>query len=90
MLPSSGQVPQARRRWGEVAAKVTVVGATPYAGGGAVEAAAGELGRARVDLVVMDCMGYTQAMRAAVREATGVPVLLARNVVARVVAEVVG
>jgi protein AroM len=35
----------------------------------------------------MDCIGYTLAMKQAVKEITGVPVILARSVVARMLAE---
>jgi len=37
---------------------------------------------ADMDLIVMHCMGYTNAMRRTVMEASGKPVVLARNVIA--------
>ena len=38
-------------------------------------------------IIVMDCIGYTGEMRKLVREITGKPVVLARGIVARTVAE---
>jgi protein AroM len=40
-------------------------------------------------LVVMDCLGYTLAMKAAVTRASGLPVLLARSLAARLAAELI-
>lgn len=87
MLPAADQLPQAQRRWRDVAGRLSLAGASPYAESDEVEAAARRFRRLGVELTVMDCMGYTAAMRALVRGTTGRPVLLARNVVARVVAE---
>jgi protein AroM len=52
---------------------------SPYSGGAFAEA-----GRslAATDLIVMHCMGYTEAMRQAVKEGSGRPVLLARRLLA--------
>jgi len=58
--------------------------ASPYSGDRLAEAAR-EL--AGADLVVMHCMGYTEAMRRRVAAITGKPVLLARRVVADAVAQ---
>jgi protein AroM len=58
--------------------------ASPYSGD-RLDQAAGEL--AGADLVVMHCMGYTEAMRRCVAAITGKPVLLARRVVADAVAQ---
>jgi protein AroM len=39
-------------------------------------------------MVVLDCLGYTIALKRRVRELTGKPVLLARTLLARVASEV--
>jgi protein AroM len=44
---------------------------------------------AKADLIVMHCMGYTEAMRRRVAEIAGKPVLLARRLVAATVAQLV-
>jgi len=58
--------------------------ASPY-DGNRLQQAAGEL--ADADLVVMHCMGYSEAMRQKMAELTGKPVLLARRMVATAVAQ---
>jgi protein AroM len=57
----------------------TIVAASPYAGDAMAERAAALADR---DLIVMHCMGYTEAMRREVRDAVDVPVLLSRRIVA--------
>lgn len=59
--------------------------ASPYTPG-RLEKAAGELRTA--DVVVMHCMGYTEAMRCLVASVTGRPVLLARRLVAAAIAQI--
>lgn len=55
-----------------------LVAASPYSGDAMTESAAALADR---DLIVMHCMGYTEAMRRAVREAVDAPVLLSRRIV---------
>ncbi|GAB3417165.1 AroM family protein [Flindersiella endophytica] len=78
-------------KWGSVAATTEVAAATPYDGVAldSVPAAAAELAERGARWIVLDCMGYTGAMRQAAQEAAGIPVLLARSVVARLACEVV-
>lgn len=56
----------------------TIVAASPYAGD-AIAACASEL--ADRDLIVLHCMGYTEAMRRDLRAAVHAPVLLSRRIV---------
>ena len=44
----------------------------------------------QVQLVVLDCMGYTLAIQDKVRQITGAPVILARGIFARVLKELIG
>ena len=66
--------------------RVVASHADPYTGS-RFELAAEEL--ADADLIVMHCMGYTEAQRRAVARASGRPVLLARRMVADAVAQLV-
>jgi protein AroM len=61
--------------------------ASPYSGD-RWEKAARELEDAA--LIVLHCMGYTEAMRTRMADATGKPVLLARRMVATAVAQLLG
>lgn len=59
--------------------RAKVACASPYSGDRLREAG-GEL--SETDIIVMHCMGYSEAMRQTVAEASGKPVILARRVVA--------
>lgn len=92
--PLDEQREAAAAKWSDVAERVIGRSATPYvpdsaAAAAAVAAAARQLRAAGAEAVVLDCMGYTEAMRAAARAEGQVPVLLARSVVARLAGEVV-
>ncbi len=41
-----------------------------------------------IDIIVMDCIGYNQEMKNRVSKETGIPVVLARTMVARVLGEI--
>ena len=91
LTPAAEQRAAQQERWRDVALEEVVVeAASPYGRQGEVEEAASRLAAAGVDLVVMDCIGYTRAMKAVVREAVECPVLLAVTVLARVAAELLG
>lgn len=90
LTPAAEQCADQRTRWTRLVPEVVVASASPYANPGTLEPAARVLAAAGVDLVVMDCLGYTPAMRAVVRAATGRPVLLASTALGTVAAEWLG
>lgn len=93
ITPESGQVDTQVARWQEVLGQtVQVVAANPYRLGAiqAVEQAARELASRQVQLLVLDCLGYTGEMRQVARQVSGKPVILARTVLARAAAELLG
>jgi protein AroM len=69
--------------------RVIIKVASPYASGDEVSIAAKALKRADPHVIVMHCMGYTQAMKKKVMEITGKPTILARSLVARTVKELI-
>jgi protein AroM len=87
IIPLPQQREGAVRRWAPVDPAVVVAVASPYGDPGGTVAAAEALRRAGVTLVVMSCAGFTPAMKAVVRDVTGVPVLLPTALIARLLAE---
>lgn len=86
LTPHEDQVRAQTERWSARGATATVLFVPPYAP--ADFADAGRRARAAgASLVVMDCLGYTLAMKTAVASASALPVLLPRSLVARVAAE---
>ena len=66
------------------------VAVSPYRWREEVEAARTALAQTRPDVIVMDCIGYTRAMRRLVARLTNAPVILANAAVATVAREVIG
>lgn len=75
----------ARRKWSPLQIPPGLATASPYATGDeAFTAAVLELKRAGADVLLMDCLGFAVRHRDLARRATGLPVLLALDLVARV------
>jgi protein AroM len=75
------------RKWQRTNVEVVGVTMRPGSDTGAIDDAARKMSALSPDLVVMDCMGYTSANKARVREAYDGPVILAIAAAARVVEE---
>jgi protein AroM len=88
--PDAGQVEKERVRYAGLGIEAVVTAASPYAGDGRLELtrrAGAELREAGCELVWMTCVGMDAPMRTIVAEETGVPVILAHALLARVVTE---
>jgi protein AroM len=89
LVPLPSQIEAAAEKWRVLEAEVVFVAASPYGEQSELIRAVEELEGHHLDLVIMDCMGYTLAHRRVVMQATGRPVILASRVVARIVGELV-
>ena len=87
IVPIKEQQASSAERWARVDPGVVVTVASPYDEPARLVAAAEELQRARVSLVVLECQGFTGAMKKVVREVTSAPALLPTTVLARFLAE---
>ena len=86
--PDAGQIEKERERYAARGIDAVVTAASPYTGPARLDLAreAGELLRAGgCDLVWMTCVGMDATMRSIVAETTGAPVILAHELLARVV-----
>lgn len=88
ITPDKDQIEQSKLKWSETGIGVEVVAGSPYGNKEEIKNAIERLKKKDVDLIVMDCIGYTNAMKKEVVESTGKPVILARTIVARVVSEI--
>mgnify|MGYP000278770557 CR=1 FL=1 len=66
---------------------VVTVAASPYGGWEEIEQACRKISALQGPLVVMDCIGYSFAMKREVAEKTGKTVVLSRTMAARVISE---
>lgn len=88
--PDASQVERERARYAEQGIDAVVNSASPYAGPGRLALAgeaASELREAGCELIWMTCVGMDEAMRTVVAEETGLPVILAQSLLARIVSE---
>ena len=91
LTPSPEQVDQSENRWGSLSPFVRAVPSSPYVNAmEAARTAAEELKEWKAEITVLDCIGYTLAIRSLVREITDRPALLARGVAASMVKELIG
>jgi protein AroM len=89
ITPDKDQIEQSSKKWSETGADVIVVNGSPYGDDIEIEEAINELNKeSNIDIIVMDCIGYTQEMKNRVLRRTGKPVVLARTIVARVIGEI--
>jgi protein AroM len=86
LTPHEGQVAVQHDRWAGLGVRAQVMVAPPYGDTDFARLArAARAGGAQA--VVLDCLGYTQAVKRAVADAGGLPTILIRSLAARVVAE---
>ena len=89
LIPDAAQGPTAHARWAGLGRTMTVT-ASPYRWREEIETVGAALAQTRPDVVVMDCIGYTRAMRRLIARLTNAPVILANAAVATVAREVIG
>jgi protein AroM len=92
LTPSEPHVPQTEARWRRDGFDPLVVPLSPYQedDAAALVRAADAIRSGGAGLVVMDCIGFRRKARNELQTLTGVPVLVANLLVARVVAELCG
>jgi protein AroM len=90
LTPDEAQRKSQYEKWVKVVREVYVGAVSPYTEADRVTTAAEALAREEIELLVMDCIGYTPEMKAAVRDATGCPVFLATTTLAHVAADLLG
>jgi len=92
LTPSVPHVPQTEARWRRDGFDPVVAPLSPYEeeDAAALARAADAMRAGGAGLVVMDCMGFRRKTRDELRGLTGVPVLLANLLVARVISEACG
>lgn len=86
LVPDKLQVEEAEKDWGNYAEEVQAIAVSPYS---SMETLLETLSNHEIkgDMIIMDCIGYSCEMKAAVAELSGKPVLLPRTLAARVAIE---
>lgn len=90
LTPSPAQLEQSKQKWSKFVQSVTPIAASPYKDSELeIDKAAAIVRDLDVDLVVMDCIGYSEQMKASLHKQTGKNILLSRTLIARVIKELV-
>jgi len=87
LIPSELQIEQAKERWNKLVDKVTIFAASPYGKLEDIKEVADKLIGSEADLVVLDCIGYTQEMKDMICKRIKKSVVLPRTLAARVITE---
>ena len=87
ITPLPEQIPQTRDSWQAVGIDPLLEAASPYESLDPVIEAGLRLKEKGADLIVLDCMGFTEEAKDAVRRASSRPTVCARTIVRRVLGE---
>jgi protein AroM len=88
LLPSPEQALSMKNKWQKTGLEVVFDAASPYTGTEAdFRAAARRLAAAGVDLIVLDCIGFTGEMKRFLQEESKKPVILPRTLLGRICGE---
>jgi protein AroM len=91
LLPSPEQAGSMKNKWLKTGLEVVLDAASPYTETEAdFRAAARRLAAGGVDMIVLDCIGFTGEMKRIIREESGKPVILPRTLLGRVCGEILG
>ena len=89
VTPNPGQAASARRHWQSRGFRVEISVASPKEDG-ALERAARELIQPDLELIVLDCMGFSPQAGRRMHKLTGRPVICPQGLIARVMGEYFG
>ncbi len=87
VTPSPLQIEQNTKKWKNYVKEVESIAASPYENWDNLERAARRTKDMAGDLIVLDCIGFTQEMKEMFARESGKPVILPRTLLARVVSE---
>lgn len=88
LVPEEDQKEEAQRQWKDSGITAEVIAISPYEGSAdRFKAAASEIEKTDAECVLMDCMGYSKAMRLQVTGNCSKPVVLPRTAVAAILKE---
>lgn len=88
ITPEKDQIEFYQKKWNETGGDIFVLHGSPYGDMEELDRVISALGKhENVDLIVLDCMGYTQDMKLKIFERTNIPVILAKTLIARLIGE---
>jgi len=89
IYPAMEQIAKAEEEWGKEGLEVYADAVSPYGGEGGFKSLAERLSNKKLDLILLNCMGFNYRMKQIILETTGVPTIQSNALVARVLKELV-
>ncbi|MGQ9507115.1 MAG: AroM family protein [Candidatus Bathycorpusculaceae bacterium] len=89
VVPEKEQIPQIKRKWERKDSFIVMTHANPYGESKAFEEAAKFLAKENVDLIVLDCIGFTPKVKELFRRLTGKPVVLPQTILGSVLKDLI-
>lgn len=87
VTPSPEQLKQSLDKWSQIVTNVNVISASPYGEWKGILKAAEKIKGLSADVIVLDCIGYSQEMKKVFAKETKKPVILPRTLLARMISE---
>lgn len=87
VTPSPKQLKQSLEKWSQIVTDVNVISASPYGEWDEITKAAELIKGVNADVIVLDCIGYSQEMKKLFARETKKPVILPRTLLARMISE---
>ncbi|MDW2799949.1 AroM family protein [Clostridium boliviensis] len=87
VTPSPEQLKQSMDKWSQIVTDVKVISASPYGDRKEILKAAEQAKGLKGDVIVLDCIGYSQEMKEIFARETKKPVILPRTLLARMISE---
>ena len=88
--PDKAQLVNTEARWKRLVPSVIVGSSNPYLGAEELEQLGTLFREDGAELCVLDCIGYSREMKERMEKASGLPVILPRTLLMRIVAEILG
>ncbi|MDH4273127.1 MAG: AroM family protein, partial [Candidatus Aminicenantes bacterium] len=89
LAPLAEQKNRLRKKWLKTGLEIFIDHLNPYQKSSAFDRVMERMKRHRVNLIVLDCIGYSLKMKEKIRLATGRPVLLPRSLLAGLIKELI-
>ena len=89
IVPKDEQINAIRNWWQESGVKVQIKSASPYEDTEDIEIVSKHFKDKDIEYIVLDCMGYSQGMKAIVRTYSEKMVILPRTLIARIINELI-
>jgi protein AroM len=89
VVPEREQIPRIKRKWEGKGMSIVITSANPYGESETFEEAAKFLAKENVDLVVLDCIGFTPKVREIFRRLTGKPIVLPQTIIGSVLKDLI-